>query len=214
MLRAPQIWTLLADRVLNGLLRGRTYADPVDGLLHPSEQTTGAATDMMSDTHHGRSLFIRHLDCGSCNGCELELTALSNPVYDLERCGLRFEASPRHADLLALTGPVVDGLRQAGKLTLEAMVKPRAIVAVGDCAVAAFGGQPSEPCPFINSYAVEAPPMELRKAVIAHVPGCPPSPDAILRVLASLPNPEGFEQWKQAFQEELRPPDLTSVQRL
>lgn len=123
------------------------------------------------------SVFIRHLDCGSCNACELELIALSNPLYDLGRWGVRFEASPRHADVLALTGPYVRGLDEAARKTLEAMPVPR-VITIGDCA-----GKVS---PFENAYGAMPMPEEIEKAVIAHVPGCPPSPDAIREVLLQI----------------------------
>src|SRR5688572_20729884 len=79
------------------------------------------------------SLFVRHLDCGSCNACELELNALANPIYDTPSWGIHFEASPRHADILVLTGPYVRGLDVAARSTLESMPIPR-IVTIGDCA--------------------------------------------------------------------------------
>lgn len=124
-----------------------------------------------------RSMFIRHLDCGSCNACELELIALSNPLYDLGRWGVRFEASPRHADVLALTGPYVRGLDEAARKTLEAMPVPR-VITIGDC--------PGKVSPFENAYGVMPLPEEISKAVIAHVSGCPPSPDQIRQVLVQI----------------------------
>jgi Ni,Fe-hydrogenase III small subunit len=123
------------------------------------------------------SLFIRHLDCGSCNACELELNALANPIYDSAQWGIHFEASPRHADILALTGPYVRSLDRAAQSTLEAMPVPR-IVTIGDCAQNA--GE------FQNSYAIIPYPEKVSKAIIAHVPGCPPSPDDILRALFDI----------------------------
>lgn len=125
-----------------------------------------------------RSIFIRHLDCGSCNGCELELNSLSNPVYDIERFGIRFESSPRHADLLVMTGPFTHNLAEAASLTFEAMPEPKRIVTVGDCAK--DGGI------FKDSYAVTTRPPEIEGAIIAHVPGCPPPPDQILQALTRL----------------------------
>jgi len=129
-----------------------------------------------------RSIFIRHLDCGSCNGCELELNALTNPVYDIERFGIQFEASPRHADALAMTGPFTRNLEEAAHLTLEAMSEPRLVVTIGDCAK--DGGI------FKESYAVKPRPARLEEAIkltAIHVPGCPPTPEAILKELARLP---------------------------
>ncbi len=125
-----------------------------------------------------RSTFIRHLDCGSCNACEMELNALSNPVYDVEQYGIRFEASPRHADFLAMTGPFTRNLEEAALLTLEAMPQPRIIV-IGDCAI--------DKGPFRDSYAVKDCPQEVEDAIKAQVPGCPPTPEDILRALLALP---------------------------
>lgn len=123
------------------------------------------------------SLFIRHLDCGSCNACELELNALANPIYDSAQWGIHFEASPRHADILALTGPYVRSLDRAARSTLEAMPVPR-IVTIGDCAKDA--GE------FQNSYAVFPFPEEIKKTIVAHLPGCPPAPDEILKALLTI----------------------------
>jgi Ni,Fe-hydrogenase III small subunit len=123
------------------------------------------------------ALTIRHLDCGSCNACELELNALANPVYDIEKYGIRFEASPRHADILAMTGPYTRSLDEAARLTLAAMPVPR-IVTIGDCA--------NNEGPFKKSYAVIDRPEEIRRAIIGHIPGCPPSPLVLLEELLKL----------------------------
>ncbi len=125
------------------------------------------------------SLFIRHLDCGSCNACEMELNALTNPIYDAAQWGIHFEPSPRHADILALTGIYVRSLDRAARSTLEAMPVPR-IVTIGDCAKSEEE--------FQNSYAIIPYPDEVRKAIIAHVPGCPPSPEKILQALFTMAN--------------------------
>ena len=125
----------------------------------------------------GRSLSIRQLDAGSCNGCELEIHALQNAFYDLERFGLRFVASPRHADVLLVTGPVTKNMREALERTYNATPDPKWVVAVGDCA--ADGGI------FAGSYAVvggvsRVVPVDL------HIRGCPPSPTEILKGLIAL----------------------------
>ena len=125
----------------------------------------------------GRSLSIREVDAGSCNGCELEIHALSNAYYDVERFGLRFVASPRHADVLMVTGPVTKNMREALQRTYDAVPGPKWVVAVGDCA--RDGG-----C-FAGSYAVvgvvsEVIPVDL------HIPGCPPTPMAMLQGLLAL----------------------------
>jgi Ni,Fe-hydrogenase III small subunit len=125
----------------------------------------------------GRSLAIREVDAGSCNGCELEIHALNNAFYDLERFGLRFVASPRHADVLLVTGPVTMNMREALERTYRAAPDPKWVVALGDCAV--DGGI------FSGSYAVvgglsNVVPVDLR------IRGCPPSPTAILQGLVAL----------------------------
>ena len=120
----------------------------------------------------GRSLSIREVDAGSCNGCELEIHALNNAYYDVERFGLRFVASPRHADVLMVTGPVTRNMSEALERTYDAAPAPKWVVAVGDCA--RDGG-----C-FAGSYAVvggvsEVIPVDL------HIPGCPPTPTRCCR---------------------------------
>jgi len=125
----------------------------------------------------GRSLSIRHVDAGSCNGCELEIHALSNAFYDLERFGLRFVASPRHADVLTVTGPVTKNMREALLRTYNATPDPKWVVAVGRCAV--DGGL------FAGSYAVEGGVKDV-VPVDLHIPGCPPNPQALLAGLLAL----------------------------
>jgi Ni,Fe-hydrogenase III small subunit len=125
----------------------------------------------------GRSLSIRQVDAGSCNACELEIHALSNAYYDLERFGLRFVASPRHADVLLVTGPVTLNMREALERTWAATPAPKWVVAAGACAI--DGGL------FAGGYActdgVEAVvPVDLR------IPGCPPNPRALLGGLLAL----------------------------
>jgi Ni,Fe-hydrogenase III small subunit len=125
----------------------------------------------------GRSLSIREVDAGSCNGCELEIHALSNAFYDLERFGLRFVASPRHADVLMVTGPVTKNMREALERTYNATPDPKWVVAVGDCA--ADGGL------FAGSYAVVG---AVKKVVPVdlHISGCPPRPIDLLKGLLAL----------------------------
>ncbi|QOZ35858.1 NADH-quinone oxidoreductase subunit B family protein [Bradyrhizobium sp. CCBAU 53421] len=125
----------------------------------------------------GRSLSIREVDAGSCNGCELEIHALSNAYYDVERFGIRFVASPRHADVLLVTGPVTKNMREALERTYRATPDPKWVVAAGDCAK--DGG-----C-FAGSYAVVGG-VSAVVPVDLHIPGCPPSPMAILRGLVAL----------------------------
>jgi Ni,Fe-hydrogenase III small subunit len=125
----------------------------------------------------GRSLSIREVDAGSCNGCELEIQALNNAFYDLERFGLHFVASPRHADVLMVTGPVSKNMREALQRTYNATPDPKWVIAVGDCALdgGIFGG----------GYACvggvgEVIPVDL------HIRGCPPSPTELLKGLLAL----------------------------
>src|SRR5512139_3658975 len=125
----------------------------------------------------GRSLSIRVVDAGSCNGCELEINALGNPFYDLERFGLRFVASPRHADVLLVTGPVTKNMRMALERTYAATPNPKWVVAAGDCA--RDGG-----C-FAGSYAVVGG-VSAVVPVDLHIAGCPPPPLEILRGLLAL----------------------------
>ena len=136
-----------------------------------------ANVDRAARRRLGRSLSIREVDAGSCNGCELEIHALNNAYYDVERFGLRFVASPRHADVLMVTGPVTKNMREALERTYDATPNPKWVVAIGDCA--RDGG-----C-FAGSYAVvggvsEVIPVDL------HISGCPPTPTAMLQGLLAL----------------------------
>jgi Ni,Fe-hydrogenase III small subunit len=125
----------------------------------------------------GRSLAIRQVDAGSCNGCELEIHALNNPYHDLERFGFRFVASPRHADVLLVTGPVTKNMREALERTYAATPDPKWVVAAGDCA--RDGGM------FRGSYACVGGVSEVIP-VHLHIRGCPPSPRALLEGLLAL----------------------------
>jgi len=120
----------------------------------------------------GRALCLRHVDAGSCNGCELEIHALNNPYYNLEGAGIRFVASPRHADVLLVTGPVSVNMEEALLRTYDATPDPKLVVAVGDCGTC--GGI------FGESYASRGSVSKVIPVDIT-VPGCPPSPLAILR---------------------------------
>ncbi len=133
--------------------------------------------DTSSRRKLGRSLSIRQVDAGSCNGCELEIHALQNVYYDLERFGLRFVASPRHADVLLVTGPVTHNMRQALERTYHATPNPKWVVAAGDCG---FDGGV-----FAGSYAC-AGGVSAVIPVDLHIRGCPPSPVALLQGLIAL----------------------------
>ena len=132
----------------------------------------------------GRALAIRHVDAGSCNGCELEIHATNNPYYNLEGLGIKFVASPRHADLLLVTGPVSRNMEQALRRTYEAMPGPKLVVAIGDCGC--DGGV------FGETYASRGRVANVIPVDVA-VPGCPPRPDSIIQgiltAVAAVANP-------------------------
>src|SRR5262245_38542423 len=166
------MWKVLAENLLRG---PRTMKGPAAGAAGLAE--LAAQVDALAQRRLGRSLSIREVDAGSCNGCELEIHALNNPFYDLERFGLRFVASPRHADVLLVTGPVSTNMRQALRRTYDATPDPKWVVAVGDCAV--DGGI------FAGSYAV-AGGVENVVPVDLHIRGCPPRPTQLLAGLLAL----------------------------
>jgi Ni,Fe-hydrogenase III small subunit len=120
----------------------------------------------------GRALTIRHVDPGSCNGCELEIHALNNPYYNLEGLGIKFVASPRHADMLLVTGPVAKNMEEALRRTYDATPGPKLVVAVGDCGCS--GGM------FGENYACRGAVANVLPVDVA-VPGCPPTPTAIMQ---------------------------------
>jgi Ni,Fe-hydrogenase III small subunit len=124
------------------------------------------------------SLAVRHVDAGSCNGCEHELTALANPYYDMQQYGLNIVASPRHADVLLVTGPVTARMAVALQAAYAAMPEPRLVAALGDCALG---------CGVLGHAAELAAPLEELLPVSIRIPGCPPSPDVIAEhLLAAL----------------------------
>jgi Ni,Fe-hydrogenase III small subunit len=165
--------------LLRNLLRGPlTEPAPSPEEIALAEQVNSAARARL-----GRSLSIREVDAGSCNGCELEIHALNNVFYDLERFGLRFVASPRHADVLLVTGPVTAHMREALERTYQATPDPKWVVAVGDCA--RNGGVFAGSAACVGGVSAVLP-------VDLHIPGCPPSPVALLRgLLALLENVSG-----------------------
>jgi len=124
----------------------------------------------------GRALAIRHVDAGSCNGCELEIHALNNPYYNLEGLGIKFVASPRHADLLLVTGPVSRNMEEALRRTYEAVPEPKLVVAAGDCGC--DGGI------FGENYASRGRVANVIPVDVA-VPGCPPAPAAIMQAIVT-----------------------------
>ena len=130
--------------------------------------------------HFGRALAIRHVDAGSCNGCELEIHAMNSPYYNLEGLGIKFVASPRHADMLLVTGPVSRNMETALKRTWEATPDPKLVVAIGDCGCT--GGI------FGESYASCGRVSNVIPVDVA-VPGCPPTPVAILQAILTAITP-------------------------
>ena len=140
--------------------------------------TVAREIDQRARTLFGHALAIRQVDAGSCNGCELEIIGLFGPVYDMERFGLRFVASPRHADMLLVTGPVTRNMAVPLRMTYDAAPDPKLVVAVGDCA---------RTCGvFAGSYAV-AGPVDSIIPVDAYIDGCPPEPTQILQgILAAI----------------------------
>ena len=162
--------------LLEALLKGRAVTEPPEISDDALRQVTDALAKR-ARRRLGRSLAIREVDAGSCNGCELEIHALSNPVYDIERFGLKFVASPRHADVLLVTGPVTWNMREALERTYAAAPEPKWVVAVGDCAFdcGVFAG--SRACVGPVSSVI---PVDI------NVKGCPPSPIEILQALLTL----------------------------
>jgi len=162
--------------LLQGLVRSpltEPRPDPNDAEL----AKLAAGLDAAARRRLGRSLSIREVDAGSCNGCELEIHALGNPFYDLERFGLRFVASPRHADVLLVTGPVTKNMQVALERTYRATPDPKWVVAAGDCAL--DGGM------FAGSYACLGG-VSVAIPVDLHIRGCPPSPLQLLKGLLAL----------------------------
>jgi Ni,Fe-hydrogenase III small subunit len=164
-------------RILFGSLVRRALTEPAPATDAAALAELGASVDRAARRRLGRSLSIREVDAGSCNGCELEIHALNNAFYDLERFGLRFVASPRHADVLLVTGPVTKNMREALERTYNATPDPKWVVAVGDCAL--DGGL------FSGSYAVVGG-VSAVVPVDLHIRGCPPRPTELLRGLLTL----------------------------
>lgn len=162
--------------LLNSLVHG-PLTEPAPAPSEAALAELARGVNQAARARLGRSLSIRQVDAGSCNGCELEIHALNNAFYDLERFGLRFVASPRHADVLMVTGPVTKNMREALLRTYVATPDPKWVVAVGACAL--DGGI------FAGSYAVAGGVAEVIP-VDLHIPGCPPSPLELLKGLTAL----------------------------
>ena len=166
------MWKLATKYLLDGpVTKPAPKPSPV-ALEELARRVNGAANKKL-----GHSLAIREVDAGSCNGCELEIHAMNNAIYDLERFGIHFVASPRHADVLLVTGPVTLNMKEALILTFNATPDPKWVVAVGDCA---FNGGF-----FAGSYAIAGGVSDVIP-VDLHIKGCPPTPTQLLEGLLAL----------------------------
>jgi len=166
------MWKIVTENLLRG---PRTMRGP--GVGDAALAELAGRLQSLAQRRLGRSLSIREVDAGSCNGCELEIHALNNPFYDVERFGLRFVASPRHADVLLVTGPVTHNMAEALRRTYAATPGPKWVVAAGDCA--ANCGV------FAGSYAVAGAVADI-VPVDLHIRGCPPTPLQLLEGLLAL----------------------------
>ena len=164
------MFRIIKKSLTTGVVTGR-YPEPTAPVPHLTDEAKEKAAPF------GNSLTIREVDTGSCNACEMEMNALANAVYDLERFGIHIAASPRHADALVVTGPVTANMERALKDVHKSAPDPKLVIALGDCAIdcGAFKG----------SYAVTGP-VERHIPVDVKIPGCPPRPVEILAALRAL----------------------------
>jgi Ni,Fe-hydrogenase III small subunit len=162
------MWQLLRQVARTGIVSEPAPED-ADGVRLELRRIERELLDVL-----GRALTIRHVDAGSCNGCELEIHALANPYYNLEGLGIRFVASPRHADMLLVTGPVSRHMAEALRRTWQATPEPRLVVAVGDCGcTGGLFGQSYASCGRVADVV----------PVDAEVSGCPPTPLALMKAI-------------------------------
>jgi len=166
---------ILKTRILKGVVTRH-----IDQELTVQAESVGLELRALIHKKFGRSLHIRHVDTGSCGACESEIIAANNPIYDLQRFGINFVASPRHADALLVTGPVSKNMLIALKKTYEAMPEPKFVITAGECAL--------NKGMFKDSYYVAGPVKEILPVAI-HIPGCPPSPRDIIKALLTLLKP-------------------------
>ncbi|MFA5275389.1 MAG: NADH-quinone oxidoreductase subunit B family protein [Candidatus Omnitrophota bacterium] len=160
---------ILRNRILKGIVTRH-----IEPELSKEIDSAGLELKSLIQKRFGRSLHIREVDSGSCGACESEIISANNPIYDLQRFGINFVASPRHADALLVTGPVSKNMLIALKKTYEAMPEPKFVITCGDCPL--DGGL------FKDSYYVEGA-VKAILPVVLHIPGCPPSPLVIIRAL-------------------------------
>lgn len=161
---------ILKNRIIKGIV-----TRPVE--MDLKIENIGAELKGIIHKKFGRSFHIREVDTGSCNACESEIIATTNPIYDIQRFGINFVASPRHADALLVTGPVSKNMVIALKKTYDAMPEPKFVITCGDCAL--NGGI------FKDSYYVENGVKNVLPVVL-HIPGCPPNPTTIIKSLLSF----------------------------
>ena len=163
--------------MLRQILRTGIVSEPAPGADEELRATTQRLSEAMRH-QLGRALVIRHIDAGSCNGCELEIHALGNPYYNLEAIGIKFAASPRHADLLLVTGPVAKNMEVAVKRAYDATPDPKLVVAVGDCGcTGGIFGESYASCGRVSNVI----------PVDVSIPGCPPTPLQLMQgILAAI----------------------------
>ena len=163
--------------ILRQILRTGIVSEPAPAADEALRTTAQQLSDAMRQ-RLGRALVIRHVDAGSCNGCEMEIHALGNPYYNLEALGIKFSASPRHADLLLVTGPVAKNMETAVNRAYDATPEPRLVVAVGDCGcTGGIFGESYASCGRVSNVI----------PVDVCVPGCPPTPLQLIQgILAAI----------------------------
>ena len=165
--------------ILRQILRTGIVSEPAPA-ADTTLQTTAQQLSEAMRQRLGRALVIRHVDAGSCNGCELEIHALGNPYYNLEALGIKFSASPRHADLLLVTGPVAKNMETAVKRAYDATPEPRLVVAVGDCGcTGGLFGETYASCGRVGNVI----------PVDVSIPGCPPTPLQLMQGILTAISP-------------------------
>ena len=170
---------ILKNRILKGVLT-RNIKLGLPAKIEPvglPVRQAGLELKFLIQKKFGRSFYIRQLDSGSCGACESEIISANNPIYDLQRFGVNFVASPRHADALLVTGPVSKNMLLALKKTYQAMPEPKFVITCGDCAL--NGG------PFQGSYYIEGAVKDILPVAL-HIPGCPPNPLNIIQALLTF----------------------------
>lgn len=166
------MYRILKYRMLKGIVTRHIAPDSLKEI-----ESVGQELKALIRKKFGKSLHIREVDTGSCNACESEIISANNPIYDLQRFGINFVASPRHADALMVTGPVSKNMLLALKKTYDAMPEPKFVITVGDCAL--DGGV------FKGSYYTAGAVAQILPVAL-HIPGCPPSPLALIKALLAF----------------------------